>query len=144
MLEYVHDWNKAEADRWVLELLGKVGLTEKASAHAARLSGGQRQRVAITRALALSSQIVLFGESVSVLDPKMIGEVSQTMKSLAHGNITMIVVTHGIHFAREIVDRMVLIDGGDILEVTTPRDFFVRPRHLRTQRFLKKVLDPLH
>ncbi|SCA74919.1 Phosphate transport ATP-binding protein PstB (TC 3.A.1.7.1) [Citrobacter europaeus] len=143
-LEYVHGWNKAEAERRAFELLEKVGLAEKANAYAAQLSGGQQQRVAIARALASSPQIILFDEPTSALDPEMIGEVLQVMKNLAHSGITMIVVTHEMHFAREIADRVVFIDGGDILEVAAPEDFFTRPQHPRTQRFLKKVLDPLH
>ncbi|HGY1193592.1 TPA: amino acid ABC transporter ATP-binding protein [Citrobacter braakii] len=143
-LEYVHGWNKAAAARRALELLDQVGLAEKASAYAAQLSGGQQQRVAIARALASSPQILLFDEPTSALDPEMIGEVLQVMKNLAHSGITMIVVTHEIHFAREIADRVVFIDGGEILEVAAPEDFFTRPQHPRTQRFLKKVLDPLH
>lgn len=143
-LEYVHGWNKAAAARQALELLDQVGLAEKASAYAAQLSGGQQQRVAIARALASSPQILLFDEPTSALDPEMIGEVLQVMKNLAHSGITMIVVTHEMHFAREIADRVVFIDGGEILEVAAPEDFFTRPQHPRTQRFLKKVLDPLH
>ena len=143
-LEYVHGWNKAAAARRALELLDQVGLAEKASAYAAQLSGGQQQRVAIARALASSPQILLFDEPTSALDPEMIGEVLQVMKNLAHSGITMIVVTHEMHFAREIADRVVFIDGGEILEVAVPEDFFTRPQHPRTQRFLKKVLDPLH
>ena len=143
-LEYVHGWNKAAAARRALELLDQVGLAEKSSAYAAQLSGGQQQRVAIARALASSPQILLFDEPTSALDPEMIGEVLQVMKNLAHSGITMIVVTHEMHFAREIADRVVFIDGGEILEVAAPEDFFTRPQHPRTQRFLKKVLDPLH
>ncbi|EGT0643509.1 amino acid ABC transporter ATP-binding protein [Citrobacter braakii] len=143
-LEYVHGWNKAAAARRALELLYQVGLAEKASAYAAQLSGGQQQRVAIARALASSPQILLFDEPTSALDPEMIGEVLQVMKNLAHSGITMIVVTHEMHFAREIADRVVFIDGGEILEMAAPEDFFTRPQHPRTQRFLKKVLDPLH
>ena len=143
-LEYVHGWNKAAAARRALELLDQVGLAEKASAYAAQLSGGQQQRVAIARALASSPQILLFDEPTSALDPEMIGEVLQVMKNLAHSGITMIVVTHEMHFAREIADRVVFIDGGEILEVAAPEDFFTRPQHPRTQCFLKKVLDPLH
>ncbi|MDU2945125.1 ATP-binding cassette domain-containing protein [Citrobacter braakii] len=143
-LEYVHGWNKAAAARRALELLDQVGLAEKASAYAAQLSGGQQQRVAIARALASSPQILLFDEPTSALDPEMIGEVLQVMKNLAHSGITMLVVTHEMHFAREIADRVVFIDGGEILEVAAPEDFFTRPQHPRTRRFLKKVLDPLH
>lgn len=143
-LEYVHGWNKADAERRALELLEQVGLAEKADAYAAQLSGGQQQRVAIARALASSPQIILFDEPTSALDPEMIGEVLQVMKNLAHSGITMIVVTHEMHFAREIADRVVFIDGGDILEIAPPAAFFTHPQHPRTQRFLKKVLDPLH
>ena len=143
-LEYVHGWNKAAAARRALELLDQVGLAEKASAYAAQLSGGQQQRVAIARALASSPQILMFDDCWCALDPEMIGEVLQVMKNLAHSGITMLVVTHEMHFAREIADRVVFIDGGEILEVAAPEDFFTRPQHPRTQRFLKKVLDPLH
>ncbi|AMH14386.1 amino acid ABC transporter ATP-binding protein [Citrobacter youngae] len=143
-LEYVHGWKKTDAEQRALELLEQVGLAEKADAYAAQLSGGQQQRVAIARALASSPQIILFDEPTSALDPEMIGEVLQVMKRLAHSGITMIVVTHEMHFAREIADRVVFIDGGDILEVAPPEAFFTRPQHPRTQRFLKKVLDPLH
>ena len=143
-LEYVHGWNKEAARQRARELLDQVGLAEKADAFAAQLSGGQQQRVAIARALASSPQIILFDEPTSALDPEMIGEVLQVMKNLAHSGITMIVVTHEMHFAREIADRVVFIDGGDILEVASPEAFFTRPQQPRTQRFLKKVLDPLH
>ncbi|NTZ51498.1 amino acid ABC transporter ATP-binding protein [Citrobacter gillenii] len=143
-LEYVHGWNKTEAKQRALELLEQVGLADKAEAYATQLSGGQQQRVAIARALASSPQIILFDEPTSALDPEMIGEVLLVMKNLAHSGITMIVVTHEMHFAREIADRVVFIDGGDILEVAPPEVFFTRPQHPRTRRFLKKVLDPLH
>lgn len=143
-LEYVHGWNRTDATQRAYALLEQVGLREKAGAYPAQLSGGQQQRVAIARALASSPQILLFDEPTSALDPEMIGEVLQVMKRLAHSGITMIVVTHEMHFAREIADRVVFIDGGDILEVAPPGDFFTRPQHPRTQRFLQKVLDPLH
>ncbi|AST79787.1 TPA: amino acid ABC transporter ATP-binding protein [Citrobacter farmeri] len=143
-LEYVHGWNKTDATLRAYALLEQVGLEEKAGAYPAQLSGGQQQRVAIARALASSPQIILFDEPTSALDPEMIGEVLQVMKRLAHSGITMIVVTHEMHFAREIADRVVFIDGGDILEVASPEAFFTRPQHPRTQRFLQKVLDPLH
>lgn len=143
-LEYVHGWNKTDATQRAYALLEQVGLEEKAGAYPAQLSGGQQQRVAIARALASSPQILLFDEPTSALDPEMIGEVLQVMKRLAHSGITMIVVTHEMHFAREIADRVVFIDGGDILEIASPEAFFTRPLHPRTQRFLQKVLDPLH
>lgn len=119
-LEYVHGWNKTEAKQRALELLEQVGLGDKAEAYAAQLSGGQQQRVAIARATASSHK------SSCLMNPlprwiEMIGEVLQVMKNLAHSGITMIVVTHEMHFAREIADRVVFIDGGDILEVAPPR-----------------------
>lgn len=143
-LEYVHGWKADAAKVRALELLEQVGLSDKAGHLPAQLSGGQQQRVAIARALASSPQIILFDEPTSALDPEMIGEVLSVMKSLAHSGITMIVVTHEMQFAREIADRVVFIDGGDVLEVAAPADFFSRPQHPRAQRFLQKVLDPLH
>ncbi|MTH46931.1 amino acid ABC transporter ATP-binding protein [Intestinirhabdus alba] len=142
-LEHVHGRQKAQAHQRAQALLEQVGLADKAEALPSQLSGGQQQRVAIARALASSPQIILFDEPTSALDPETIGEVLQVMKSLAHSGITMIVVTHEMHFAREIADRVVFIDGGDILETGRPEDFFTRPQHPRTQRFLQKVLDPL-
>ena len=143
-LERVHGWSKSAARERSLALLSQVGLADKARQMPAQLSGGQQQRVAIARALASSPQIILFDEPTSALDPEMIGEVLQVMKTLAHSGITMVVVTHEMQFAREIADRVVFIDGGDILEVTPPAEFFARPQHARTRRFLQKVLDPLH
>ena len=143
-LESVHGWKRSEAQKRALELLERVGLAEKADAMPSQLSGGQQQRVAIARALASSPQIILFDEPTSALDPEMIGEVLQVMKSLAHSGITMIVVTHEMQFAREIADRVVFIDGGDVLEVAPPAEFFASPQHPRAVRFLQKVLDPLH
>ncbi|STW09068.1 phosphate ABC transporter ATP-binding protein [Klebsiella grimontii] len=143
-LERVHGWGKSAARERSLALLSQVGLADKAGQMPAQLSGGQQQRVAIARALASSPQIILFDEPTSALDPEMIGEVLQVMKTLAHSGITMVVVTHEMQFAREIADRVVFIDGGDILEVAPPAEFFARPQHARTRRFLQKVLDPLH
>jgi polar amino acid transport system ATP-binding protein len=100
--------------------------------------------VAIARALASSPQIILFDEPTSALDPEMIGEVLLVMKALAHSGITMIVVTHEMQFAREIADRVVFIDEGEILETAPPEQFFTRPLHPRARRFLQKVLNPLH
>ena len=114
------------------------------------LSGGEQQRVQLARCLAQlwrdgAPQGWLFlDEPTSALDPEMIGEVLQVMKTLAHSGITMLVVTHEMQFAREIADRVVFIDGGDILEVAPPAEFFAHPQHARARRFLQKVLDPLH
>ncbi|WP_407434956.1 amino acid ABC transporter ATP-binding protein [Lelliottia sp.] len=143
-LEKVHGWTPPQAQVRALALLEQVGMAEKAHHYPAELSGGQQQRVAIARALASSPQIILFDEPTSALDPEMIGEVLQVMKSLAHSGITMIVVTHEMQFAREIADRVVFIDGGEILETAPPAQFFQHPEHPRTRRFLQKVLNPLH
>lgn len=125
-------------------LLAQVGLADKIDHYPAQLSGGQQQRVAIARALAPSPQILLFDEPTSALDPEMIGEVLQVMKGLAHSGITMVVVTHEMQFARDIADRVVFIDGGEILDIAPPQTFFTRPAHPRARRFLQTVLDPLH
>ena len=141
---WVQKMPKKEAEALAMHYLERVRIAEHAHKYPGQISGGQQQRVAIARALASSPQILLFDEPTSALDPEMIGEVLQVMKNLAHSGITMIVVTHEMHFAREIADRVVFIDGGEILEVAAPEDFFTRPQHPRTRRFLKKVLDPLH
>ena len=138
------DLSDDELEEKCHKLLKLVDLEDKANAYPAQLSGGQQQRVAIARALASSPQIILFDEPTSALDPEMIGEVLQVMKTLAHSGITMLVVTHEMQFAREIADRVVFIDGGDILEVAPPAEFFAHPQHARARRFLQKVLDPLH
>ncbi|MCE9976477.1 amino acid ABC transporter ATP-binding protein [Leclercia adecarboxylata] len=143
-LKHVHGWSSAEAEARAGALLAQVGMADKAEHYPEALSGGQQQRVAIARALASSPQIILFDEPTSALDPEMIGEVLLVMKALAHSGITMIVVTHEMQFAREIADRVVFIDGGHILEVAPPDRFFQHPAHPRTQRFLQKVLNPLH
>ncbi|WP_024558028.1 amino acid ABC transporter ATP-binding protein [Franconibacter pulveris 1160] len=143
-LTHVHGWKPQAATARALGLLAQVGLQDKASELPAQLSGGQQQRVAIARALASEPQIILFDEPTSALDPEMIGEVLFVMKTLAHSGITMIVVTHEMQFAREIADRVVFIDGGEILEQAPPQQFFTAPAHPRAQRFLQKVLDPLH
>lgn len=143
-LTHVHRRTPDDAKRQAAVLLERVGLAEKANHFPSQLSGGQQQRVAIARALACDPQIILFDEPTSALDPEMIGEVLMVMKSLAHSGITMIVVTHEMQFAREIADRVVFIDGGEILEQAAPARFFTAPQHPRAQRFLQKVLDPLH
>ena len=140
----VKGMKRDEANAMAMQQLEKVGMAHKADVYPITLSGGQKQRVAIARALASSPQIILFDEPTSALDPEMIGEVLQVMKTLAHSGITMLVVTHEMQFAREIADRVVFIDGGDILEVAPPAEFFAHPQHARARRFLQKVLDPLH
>ena len=140
----VHGWKKSAAREKALALLTRVGLGDKALHYPEQLSGGQQQRVAIARALVTDPNIILFDEPTSALDPEMIGEVLLVMQALAKSGITMIVVTHEMSFAREIADRVIFMDGGEILEQAAPEDFFLRPQHPRAQRFLQKVLFPLH
>jgi polar amino acid transport system ATP-binding protein len=121
-------------------LLQRVGLGHKADAFPAQLSGGQQQRVAIARALAMRPTLMLFDEPTSALDPEMIGEVLEVMKELAREGMTMIVVTHEMGFAREVADRVVMLDEGAIVEDGTPEHFFTAPSHERTKAFLSKIL----
>ncbi len=123
-----------------MELLGKVGLADKANVYPDSLSGGQKQRVAIARALAMEPKIMLFDEPTSALDPEMVGEVLEVMKNLAKEGMTMIVVTHEMGFAREVGDRVIFMDGGYIVEENEPKALFSNPQHERTQSFLSKVL----
>jgi polar amino acid transport system ATP-binding protein len=132
--------SKDEADALARKLLDKVGILEKADVFPAKLSGGQQQRVAIARALAMSPKIMLFDEPTSALDPEMIGEVLDVMVRLAREGMTMVCVTHEMGFAREVADRIVFMDGGQILEVATPAEFFTSPKHPRTQKFLEQIL----
>lgn len=132
--------NKAEADQKALELLGRVGLSDKADVYPGQLSGGQKQRVAIARSLAMNPDIMLFDEPTSALDPEMVGEVLEVMKQLAADGMTMVVVTHEMGFAREVGSRVLFMDGGKILEQEQPQAFFSNPKHPRTQLFLSKVL----
>ena len=122
------------------ELLARVGLADKRDAYPNRLSGGQQQRVAIARALAMRPALMLFDEPTSALDPEMIGEVLEVMKELAHGGMTMVCVTHEMGFAREAADRIVMMDGGRIIEDGPPRHFFDAPTHERTKQFISKIL----
>ena len=122
------------------ELLKKVGLLEKADVYPGNLSGGQKQRVAIARALMMNPQILLFDEPTSALDPELTGEVLKVMKDLAEEHMTMIVVTHEMGFAREVANKVIFMDGGEIVEAGTPEQLFNNPQHPRTQEFLKKNL----
>ncbi len=122
------------------ELLAMVGLSEKIHAYPSQLSGGQQQRVAIARALAMDPKVMLFDEATSALDPELVGEVLEVMKSLARGGMTMLVVTHEMGFAREVADRVMLMDEGVVVEEGAPADFFDRPQHERTRSFLSKIL----
>lgn len=132
--------HNTEAERLAMELLGKVGLTDKAHVYPSKLSGGQKQRVAIARALAMQPKVMLFDEPTSALDPEMVGEVLAVMQDLAMEGMTMVVVTHEMGFAREVGDRVVFMDEGIIMEEGSPEDIFDNPRNPRTQAFLSKVL----
>lgn len=138
--KHIKKLNKAENEKKSMELLSKVGLSQKRDAYPEQLSGGQQQRVAIARALAMNPSVMLFDEPTSALDPEMVGEVLQVMKDLAHEGITMIVVTHEMGFAREVADRVIFMDGGYIVEEGTPEELFQNTRHERTKAFLGKVL----
>ncbi|MGN7978008.1 amino acid ABC transporter ATP-binding protein [Microbacterium sp. 22195] len=131
---------KAEAERIAREMLGRVGLAEKADAYPSHLSGGQQQRVAIARALCMNPDMMLFDEPTSALDPELVGEVLQVMRSLADEGMTMMVVTHEMGFAREVGSRLIFMDGGHILEQGDPREVLANPQHPRTQDFLSRVL----
>jgi len=123
-----------------IELLKKVGLEEKAKAYPDSLSGGQKQRIAIARALAMEPKIMLFDEPTSALDPEMVGEVLDVMKQLAKDGLTMVVVTHEMGFAREVGDKILFMDGGYIVEESSPDELFNNPKMDRTKEFLSKVL----
>lgn len=132
--------SKDIAEDIAFELLKKIGLEDKIYAFPSQLSGGQRQRVAICRALAMQPDIMLFDEPTSALDPEMVKEVLMTMEGLAEEGMTMVVVTHEMGFAREVGDRIIFMDGGQILEESTPEQFFSHPENSRAQEFLSKVL----
>lgn len=129
-----------EARGKAIELLRKVGLSDKDNAYPSQLSGGQKQRVAIARALAMDPEVMLFDEPTSALDPEMVGEVLAVMKQLAMEGMTMVVVTHEMGFAREVGDRILFMDEGIILEEGTPEELFGNPKKERTRAFLSKVL----
>jgi polar amino acid transport system ATP-binding protein len=131
---------RRQAEDQAMELLKKVGIDEKAEVYPVKLSGGQKQRVAIARALAMNPKIMLFDEPTSALDPEMIGEVLDVMVTLAREGMTMAVVTHEMGFAREVADRIVFMDQGEIVEVGTPDHFFERPEHPRLKKFLSQIL----
>ena len=131
---------KDEAEAKAMELLGRVGLADRAGSYPNQLSGGQKQRVAIVRALCMEPEVMLFDEPTSALDPEMVGEVLDVMKSLADDGMTMVVVTHEMGFAKEVGDRILFMDGGVIAEQAPPAEFFDNPKTDRAQAFLAKVL----
>ncbi len=137
---WVRRRNKEEAEAKAVELLERVGIPEQADKYPSQLSGGQQQRVAIARALAMEPRIMLFDEPTSALDPEMIKEVLDVMKELALSGMTMLVVTHEMGFAREVADRVLFFDYGQIVEEGTPEHFFETPSHDRTKLFLSQIL----
>jgi len=139
-LTVVRKKSKEEALKIARGLLNKVGILEKENVYPAQLSGGQQQRVAIARALAMHPKIMMFDEATSALDPEMIGEVLEVMKTLAREGMTMVVVTHEMGFAREVSDRVVFMDEGQIVEEGTAEHFFTNPVHERTKLFLSQIL----
>lgn len=130
----------ANAREQALKLLERIGLSDKADSYPSTLSGGQKQRVAIVRSLAMNPDVILFDEPTSALDPEMVGEVLDLMKSLAGEGMTMIIVTHEMGFAREVANKVVFMDGGQILECGSPEEFFGNPQNPRLKEFLSKVL----
>ena len=132
--------NKKEADEKAMELLEVVGLKDKAFEYPSSLSGGQKQRVAIVRALAMEPEAMLFDEPTSALDPEMVGEVLDVMKDLARQGMTMVIVTHEMGFAREVADRVLFLDAGELIEEGTPAELFDNPKQERVKDFLSKVL----
>ena len=131
---------EAEAVSEAEKLLTRIGLLEKKDAYPDQLSGGQKQRIAIVRALMMKPDVMLFDEPTSALDPEMVGEVLTVMRELAEENMTMVVVTHEMGFAREVADRVMFLDEGDFVEEAPPSEFFTNPRSERLKTFLSKVL----
>ena len=131
---------KSEAKENALSLLKRIGLEDKADVYPSTLSGGQKQRVAIVRSLAMNPDVILFDEPTSALDPEMVGEVLELMQDLAHEGMTMVVVTHEMGFAREVANRVLFIDEGQIKEEGEPKEFFEHPKDERLKDFLSKVL----
>lgn len=132
--------DKKVAEERAISLLDRVGLKDKSDCFPGQLSGGQQQRVAIARTLAMSPDVILFDEPTSALDPEMVGEVLQVMKELAKEGMTMVIVTHEMGFAKEVSDKIVFMDEGNILEEGSPEEIFDNPKNDRTKEFLRKVL----
>lgn len=137
---WVRRWPKKKAEEIAMQLLERVGILSQAQKYPGQLSGGQQQRVAIARSLAMQPKIMLFDEPTSALDPEMVREVLDVMRNLAETGITMVVVTHEVGFAREVADRIVLMDGGVLVEEADPEEFFQNPKEERTRKFLSQIL----
>ena len=133
--------SKEEAEKYASYLLEKVGLSDKANSYPTQLSGGQKQRIAIARALAMKPEVILFDEPTSALDPEMIKEVLDVMRDLAKEGMTMLIVTHEMGFARNVGNRILFVDNGEIIEDCSPKDFFENPTNERIKDFLNKVLN---
>jgi general L-amino acid transport system ATP-binding protein len=137
---WVRRWTKARAEEVAMQLLERVGILNQAQKFPGQLSGGQQQRVAIARALAMQPKIMLFDEPTSALDPEMVREVLDVMRTLAASGMTMVCVTHEVGFAREVADRVVLMDSGLLVEEAEPNEFFNSPKEERTKKFLSQIL----
>ena len=133
--------SKEEAEKYASYLLEKVGLSDKANSYPTQLSGGQKQRIAIARALAMKPEVILFDEPTSALDPEMIKEVLDVMRDLAKEGMTMLIVTHEMGFARNVGNRILFMDKGEIIEDCSPKEFFENPTNERIKDFLNKVLN---
>jgi polar amino acid transport system ATP-binding protein len=136
----VKKMEQKKAEAIARDLIGRVGLSEKAEEYPSRLSGGQQQRVAIARALAMQPDIMLFDEPTSALDPELVGEVLSVIKALAYEGMTMVVVTHEMGFAREVADKVIFMDQGSIAQQGTPKEIFGNPENERLKQFLQSVL----
>ena len=131
---------QAEAEATAMELLTRIGLADKKDEYPSKLSGEQKQRIAIVRALAMNPRVMLFDEPTSALDPEMVGEVLDLIRQLADEGMTMVIVTHEMGFAKEVADRILFMDDGQITEEGTPEEIFGNPKTPRTKEFLSKVL----
>ncbi|MEI7778389.1 MAG: amino acid ABC transporter ATP-binding protein [Actinomycetes bacterium] len=140
-LRLVRQMTRDEADRTAVELLTRMGLADHLDKQPGQLSGGQQQRVAIARALALRPHVLLFDEVTSALDPELVGEVLSVMRELAVSGMTMLVVTHEMGFARDVADRVIMMDEGRIVEEGSPEELLTRPKNARTQQFLHRIVD---
>lgn len=137
----VRKWPRAKAEEVAMKWLKRVGIPEQAGKYPGQLSGGQQQRVAIARTLAMEPKILLFDEPTSALDPEMIKEVLDVMRDLAESKYTILAVTHEMGFAREVADRVIFMDAGQIVEESTPKEFFTAPREERSKAFLNQILN---